>query len=79
MDEKTAAEVLDPPRAWLVNLFASEQALKGGVVRRDKKVFLKNCTIEALQDAVYDRCFHLIETDDQFIVICNNAPIKIYC
>ena len=43
------------------------------------KVLLENVSYDVLRDSVYDRGFHLLETGDLFIIICNTDPIQLHC
>jgi hypothetical protein len=39
----------------------------------------KNGGVRELLDEVRNRRFHLLETGDQYVVICNEGVLKIHC
>jgi hypothetical protein len=63
--------------AWLRQLFQAGQVAKGNIVRRKKSSVEKFSSIEALKTEVRARRFHLLETGDQLIVICNRGEVRI--
>ena len=65
--------------SWLDQIFGADQVAKGGVVRRNIDDVHKLCSLENLLYEVRTREFHLIETGDQYIVVCNQGVIKIHC
>lgn len=66
-------------KCWFQIILDSKQAQSNGVVRRSRASMLRHCTEADLQQFVYDHCFHLIETGDQFIIICNTDAFKVHC
>lgn len=70
---------MDMANSWLDQIFGAEQISKGGLVRRSIKDVQAQCSLDDLLTEVRARKFHLIETGDQCIVICNDGIIKIHC
>ena len=64
---------------WLNKFFDAEQAKNGGVIRRNIDDMHTQASYEILLSCVKDRQFHLIETGDQYVVICNAGVIKLHC
>jgi len=67
------------PWAYINQIFTAKEAKTGGIVRRQISDVKKYATPKALLDEVKSRGFHLVETGDQFIVICNPGALKIHC
>ncbi|MCI0639079.1 MAG: hypothetical protein L0Y72_15925 [Gemmataceae bacterium] len=65
--------------SWLDQVFGADQVAKGGVVRRNIDDVHRLCTLDDLLGEVRSRQFHLIETGEQYVVICNSGVIKIHC
>jgi hypothetical protein len=63
--------------AWLKQLFSAGQVAKGNIVRRKKSDVERYASMADLKAEVKKRDFHLIETGDQVIVICNKGHVKI--
>jgi hypothetical protein len=66
---------------WITKMFKQKSAQRGGVVRRAKRTvdFVDGDgrnNFQSLKDAVKKRGFHLIETANQYIVICETRDIK---
>lgn len=61
------------------NIFHAKSAKNGGVVRRKVATIQKVANLQALTKEVSARGFHLIEVDDQYIVICGGGAITIHC
>ena len=62
---------------WIENIFSAKIAFEQGVVRRKKTTVLKYASTEELIAAVKKRKFHLIETGDQYVIVCNSGAVKI--
>lgn len=66
-----------PPDDWLNQMFAAKAARKGSVVRRSIAWVDREVGRDRFQREVRQRGFHLIETADQYVVVCRNGPIRI--
>lgn len=62
---------------WIENIFTAKIATEEGVVRRKKTSVERYATREELIAAVRKRKFHLIETGDQYVIVCNTGAVKI--
>lgn len=65
--------------AWIEQIFDAQIVEKDGIVRRNKKDVERYASFESLLRYVRDQQYHLIETGDQYIVICNPGVLKIHC
>ena len=65
------------PDYWLNQMFAAKAARKGALVRRSFAWVDREVGRERFLRDVRQRGFHLIETADQYIVVCHNGPIRI--
>jgi hypothetical protein len=65
--------------AWLTQVFSAGQVAKGNIVRRKKSTVEKQSSMKDLIRAVKKKKFHLIETGDQVIVVCNTGTVKLVC
>jgi hypothetical protein len=67
------------PDRWIVQIFSAKAAAEGGIVRR------KVCDVERLVGRhrflheARRRGFHVVENAGQFIVLCNQEPVKVLC
>lgn len=62
---------------WLIQLFQSQAAAKGGVVRRQKRDILRQVGWERFCQELKRRGFHAVENAGQVIVFCNQEPVTI--
>jgi len=65
------------PDQWIDQIFAAKAAEKGGVIRRSMTWVDREIGRDRFLAEVRDRGYHLIETADQFVVICHNGPIRL--
>ena len=65
--------------SWLEQIFSADQVRRGGVVRRARYDVEHFVSLAELIDEARERGFHVIETGDQVIVICNQEGILIHC
>jgi hypothetical protein len=61
---------------WVRQLFGTKAALKGAVVRRSMAWVHREVGKDLFEAEVRRRGFHLVQTADQYIVICHNGPIR---
>ena len=64
-------------RTWLDMIFEAKAARTGGVVRRKIAWVEREIGRDAFIAEVRARRFHLIEAGHQFIVICNQGPVRL--
>jgi hypothetical protein len=62
---------------WIEKIFSAKIATEEGVVRRKKTSVERYATLDDLIAAVKKRKFHLIETGDQYVIVCNTGAVKI--
>ena len=62
---------------WIDHMFAAKSARRGAVVRRSRAWVDREVGRSLFEAEVRRRGYHLIETADQFIVVCHNGPIRI--
>ncbi|WP_439154929.1 N-(5'-phosphoribosyl)anthranilate isomerase [Yoonia sp.] len=65
------------PQLWIDQLFSAKAAQSGGVVRRNKIWVAREIGRARFEDEVRKRGFHLIETTQQLVVICNPGYIRL--
>ncbi len=65
------------PDPWIQQIFASQAARRGGVVRRSIAWVDREVGRDRFLEEVRCRGFRLIRTADQFIVICHRGPIEL--
>jgi hypothetical protein len=56
------------PQVWIDQIFAAKAVARGGVIRRN---------ISWVDAEVRKRGYHLVQTGQQFVVICHTGPIHI--
>lgn len=64
-------------RRWLDQMFATKAARRGAVVRRSQAWVDREVGRSRFENEVRNRGYHLIQTADQFIVVCHAGPIRI--
>ena len=62
---------------WISQLFAAKAARRGAVVRRSLTWVDREVGRDRFCREVRQRGYHLIQTADQFIVVCHGGPIRI--
>jgi hypothetical protein len=62
---------------WLNQIFASEAAKSGGVVRRSIEDVERKVGRRAVELAVRQRGWHLIECGGQFVIVCSREQVRI--
>jgi hypothetical protein len=62
---------------WIDSIFEARQAKEGGIVRRAIHSVEENASEKLLLDAVRKRGFHLVRTESQYLVFCNNGLMKL--
>lgn len=67
------------PAQWTNQLFRAYQAQGGGVVRRSVRDVLRMGLMEEIVGEARQRGFHVIESGDQLVVLCNGGEMTIHC
>ncbi len=65
--------------AWLDQMFDAEAADRGDIIRRNICDVQQYASLTELLDECKARDYHLIETGDQYVVVCNSGVLKIHC
>lgn len=60
---------------WIEQIFSAKAAQNGGVVRRAIPWVDREVGRARFVDEVRKRNFHLLRTQDQFIVVCNSGRV----
>ncbi|MBA3877817.1 MAG: N-(5'-phosphoribosyl)anthranilate isomerase [Anaerolinea sp.] len=68
---------------WMRDIFDANQANNGGVVRRaTRNVATFGASGGGLAGLVAEarrQGFHVIETGDQIVILCNSGVLKVHC
>lgn len=72
---KTAHAPL-PPDLWLRQVFSSQAACEGGVIRRQLRDIDRFYGREAFLAEMKRRGYPVVENAGQFVIFCNQEPIR---
>ena len=64
------------PQAWLMNLFSSQAAREGSVIRRQVRDIDRFYGRGAFLAEMQRRGYPVIENAGQFVIFCNQEPIR---
>lgn len=64
------------PGHWLAQLFASQAAREGGVIRRKVRDVDRFVGRETFLTEMKRRGFAVVENAGQFVIFCNREPIR---
>ena len=67
---------ISDPDAWIDMVF-SAKAAQGGVVRRAVGWVITEVGHDRFVAEVRRRGFHLLMTENQYIVVCNKGPVRL--
>ena len=70
---------LPPPDIWLLHLFSAKAAREGSVVRRNVRDVERVLGRDLFERELRRRGFHAVENAGQFIIFCNNEPVRVVC
>ena len=65
-------------KAWIKQWLDAKITKKQGLVRRKKSDVDKYASFDDLLEEVTNRGWHLIETGNQYVVLCNRGAITIH-
>jgi len=74
MQIETSHPLNDP---WIAQIFATKAARRGAVVRRSATWVEREVGRDRFLGEIQRRGMHVIQTADQYIVICHNGPIRL--
>jgi hypothetical protein len=63
----------------MTQIFSAKIVARKGIVRRKKADVAKLVKLPSLLAEVRRCSFHLIETGDQYVIICNPGYLKVWC
>ena len=63
--------------AWISQIFVSQAAINGGIVRRSIASVVEYASVDLLRSEVSRRNFHMVESGDQFVIFCHPGDLKI--
>lgn len=65
---------------WLEQWFDKTDAAKNGkVIRRSAHDVDQYSSIEEVVEEARSRSWHVIETGDQVVVLCNSGELRVHC
>jgi hypothetical protein len=64
------------PEIWLAQIFASQAARQGGIVKRKVRDVERLVGRAGFERALRLRGFQAVENGDHFVIFCNNTPIR---
>lgn len=64
---------------WLNQIFDAMAVQNGDIVRRKTSDVHKHASHEELVAEVKSRGFHLVETGNQYLIICNPGALQLHC
>ncbi len=64
------------PDRWLAQIFASREAMGGGVVKRKIRDVERLVGRNAFVEAATRRGFQVVENHRHFVIFCNGKPIR---
>lgn len=64
------------PDAWLTHLFSSQAAREGGVIRRQVRDIDRYLGRDAFLSEMRRRGYPVVENAGQFVIFCNQEPIR---
>lgn len=64
---------------WIEKIFEAKAAKRGGMVRRKIANVIRFASVDDLKIEVRKRGFNLIQTNEQFIIICGPLNLKLIC
>jgi hypothetical protein len=70
---------LVPPEIWMLQLFTAKSAREGGIVRRQVRDVERIVGRTAFERELRRRGYHAVENAGQFIIFCNNEPVRVLC
>lgn len=57
--------------AWVTDIFADDQAMRGGLVRRPTALVSEYDALPEIVQRARDWGYHVIETGDEIVVLCH--------
>ena len=76
---RPAPFVEEEARRWLRGVFSAQAVNRGGVIRRAVRDVDRITGRAAFVAEVERRGFHMVENAGQFVIFCNNEPVRVIC
>jgi hypothetical protein len=76
---RTAPALDHEAQRWLRGVFGAQAVNRGGVIRRAARDVERIVGRDLFIAEVRRRGFHMVENAGQFIVLCNNEPMRVIC
>ena len=73
----TALPAVITPDRWIIQMFSARAAAEGGMIRRQVADVERLVGRERFLFEVRRRGFRAVENSGQFIVFCNQEPVKL--
>lgn len=67
------------PDFWLTTIFSAQAAIRGGVIRRSVRDVERIVGRTAFERELRRRGYHAVENAGQFVIFCNNEPVRVIC
>ena len=64
------------PDTWMLQLFSSQAAREGGVIRRKLRDIERYVGRQEFLDEMTRRGYSVVENAGQFVIFCNREPIR---
>jgi len=64
------------PERWLMDVFGSSEAMRGGVLRRKARDVERYVGQEAFVNEAHRRGWRVVRNHQHYVVFCNGMPIK---
>jgi hypothetical protein len=74
-----ATRVIPTHGRWIGQVFTSQSARNGGIVRRKVSSVKKYATIKELKAEVKRQGFHMLRSGDQFLIFCHQGDFRVIC
>jgi hypothetical protein len=62
---------------WVEQIFESQIARRGGVVRRKMSSIHQYASLDAVREAAERRGYHIVQHGDQWLMLCDEADVRI--
>jgi len=74
---RSAPCIDEEARRWLRGVFSAQAVNRGGVIRRAVRDVDRIVGRAAFEAEVQRRGFHMVENAGQFVIFCNNEPVRV--
>jgi len=75
----TVSAIILSPDQWMYQLFTAKAAQRGGIIRRSTRDVERLVGRPLFLRELERRGFHAVENSGQFVIFCNNEPVKTLC